>query len=234
MAINFRHSPFESLEPKLRASIEASLVRHSYRRGEKILQQRATFAGIIWMRSGVGMVDRRRPDGTLEFSSPLHWGIWGTEALMTGTYLGSLIAATHCVVSVLPASEARRFNEDAAFAKLVASWLSDDFALSVGTASALNASRTEERVMDYLSYMFRQAARQDSTPDNGRQTSVAWPFSVGQLAQFVSASRPHLSSILGRLESEGKIKLSDRRLSVPAVAEELRQEATTAAASATR
>lgn len=234
MAINFRHSPFERLEPHLRAEVEASLVRHTFRRGDKMLHQSGSFTGIVWLRSGVGLAERRRPDGSLEHSCPLHWGVWGTEALMNGRYLGTLIAATPCVASVLPANDAHRFNAEPAFSRLVAEWLSDDFALSIKTMSALNASRTDERVMDFLSYVYRQAARELDAPAQERDGSVAWPFSVGQLAQFVSVSRPHLSAILSRLSAEGKLSLSGRRLAVPAVANELRHGSAESVAPLTR
>lgn len=230
MAINFRQSPFENLEPKLRASVEASLVQQDFKRGETILRQSGSFTGIVWLRSGVGMAERRRPDDSLEYSSPLHWGVWGTEALLKGSYLGTLIAATPCVASVLPAHDAHRFNADPAFSKLVADWLSDDFSLSVKAMSALSASRTDERVMDFLSYVYRQAARDTARSVSGQHGSVAWPFSVGQLAQFVSVSRPHLSTILSRLSAEGKLSLAGRRLAIPAIADELRKGAANTAA----
>lgn len=221
MATNFEISPFERLDAPLRQRVEAVLVQRTCARGETILAQAAPFAGLAWLHSGVAMARRLRDDRSVEHAGPIHWGIWGAPAAIGGHHMGELSAVTRCGIGWLPAEAVRTLMDEPAFARLVTEWVGDDFAHSMQTLSALHASRTEDRVMDFLSYVYRGTMRGRRAMATERDLSIAWPFTVGQLADFVSVSRPHLSATLGKLTAEGTLKIDGNRLTIPAIAREI-------------
>ena len=73
---------------------------------------------------------------------------------------------------------------------------------------AATQQNSEKKLLDFLHSVFRLAA----VPGDAPPDSLAWPFSVTEMADWLSLSRPHLSKLMNGLITQGEIELRGGRL----------------------
>lgn len=215
MALHFADTPFDSIERSLKERVTRALVRRVVKKGEHLYRYGDSHAGLFWLRSGVALSYNRRPDRGYEFAAPVYWGLWGAPSILTKTHNSALEARTQCIVDWLSPDATARLMDEPGFVKLVAKWTSDDYSMLLRLFSAISVTRSEDRLMGYLTNVYRAGrANPEATGADG-PADLPWPFTTIELAAFLSISRPHLSTLIGRLNQEGRLRLSGKRLEIP-------------------
>ena len=221
MASYVAEGPFAGLEQRLRDRVTSTLVRRTYDKGNHLFSAGEDFAGLFWLRSGVTLSYNKHNGKRYEFAAPVYWGMWGAPAMLTRVHRSALQARSRCIVDWLPAREARTLADEPDFMKLVAKWTADDYARLLELLAVISINRSDERLLGYLRQVYTLARANPG--DNARMQSdsgIAWPFTTVELAAFLALSRPHVSTILGRLNSEGRIRIDNRMLFIPEADEE--------------
>ncbi|MCR9122799.1 MAG: Crp/Fnr family transcriptional regulator [Phyllobacteriaceae bacterium] len=215
MALHFAATPFDSLERDVKERVARALVRRVVKKGTHLYRSGDAHAGLFWLRSGVTLSYNRRPDRGYEFAAPVYWGLWGAPSILTKTHNSSMEARSQCVVDWLSPEATARLMENPAFVKLVAKWTADDYSMLLRLFSAISVTRSEDRLMGFLTNVYRAGRANPELPATDGPSDLPWPFTTVELAAFLSISRPHLSTLIGRLNQEGRLRLSGKRLDVP-------------------
>jgi len=215
MALHFAATPFDPLERSLKERVTRALVRRVVKKGEHLYRAGDSHAGLFWLRSGVALSYNRRPGRGYEFAAPVYWGLWGAPSILTKTHNSALEARTQCVVDWLSPDATVRLMDEPGFVKLVAKWTADDYSMLLRLFSAISVTRSEERLMGYLTNVYRAGRANPEAGGAEGPLDLPWPFTTIELAAFLSISRPHLSTLIGRLNQEGRMRLSGKRLEVP-------------------
>lgn len=215
MAQNFAESPFERADAVLQRKIQERLVRRRFKKRQTIFAHQQPSSGLHWLRSGVVLTTQSWDDGRNRYAIPFYWGLWGAPSIYNEFHCGSCIAASDCVVDALPREAVLDLTrQNGMLAELMARWMSDDFILLMLELAAVNVARTEDKVLNYLNIIHGRALQSPIPVSQGPASTIAWPFTVTQLAGFIDISRPHLSGILNQLKAENKIMMDGGRMAV--------------------
>lgn len=215
MALNFAETPFERADAMLQRKIQDRMVRRRFKKRQTIFAHQDESTGLYWLRSGVVLTTQSWDDGQNRYAMPFYWGLWGAPSIYNEFHCGSCFAATDCIVDVLPRDAVLDLmRQDNALGVLMARWMSDDFILLMLELAAVNVARTEDKVLNYLNIIHGRALQSAVPATQGPANTVAWPFTVTQLAGFIDISRPHLSGILNQLKAEQKIVMDSGRMAV--------------------
>lgn len=216
MAFYVTETPFAGLEPQAHDRVNSALVRRIVEKGEHIFSSGKDHRGLIWLRSGVALSYNTRGGRSYEFASPIYWGLWGAPSLFKGVHDTNLKAQTRCLVDWLPPEQTAVLMDEPSFVKLAARWTADDHAMLLELLAVISISRSEDRLMEFLTRIYKQGLANPERVETPEQdTGLIWPFTTVQLAAFLGLSRPHLSTILTRLASEDKARIEGRTLTMP-------------------
>jgi len=215
MALNFAETPFERADAVLQRRIQDRLIRRRFKRRQTIFAHQDSSTGLYWLRSGVILTTQNWDGMQNRYAMPFYWGLWGAPSIYNEFHCGSCIAASDCVVDVLPQDAVLDLmHQNTILGEMMARWISDDFILLMLELAAVNVARTEEKVLNYLNIIHGRAMQSASPTIQGPANTVAWPFTVTQLAEFIDISRPHLSGVLSQLKAEQKIVMDNGRMAV--------------------
>jgi len=93
MATGFISSPWESCSAEIRARIEASSSYQAFEPGQHIYHAGETAEGVYWLQSGILLIYNIKQDGSHICALPCYRGLYGTPALLAGSYRAHLKAA---------------------------------------------------------------------------------------------------------------------------------------------
>ena len=208
MAVGFTSSPWESCSAEIREQIEASSSVQVLEPGEHLYHDGDAVKGVYWLQSGILLIYNIKHDGRHVAALPCYRGLIGAPAVLAGTYRAHLKAVRASSVRFTPVSTIIPLMRDQAFGQLLGSYTGEDFSVMLKLWGAATQQNSEMKLRDFLNWVFRLAA----APGTALPQSLAWPFSVTEMADWLSLSRPHLSKLMNGMIARGEIELREGRL----------------------
>lgn len=208
MAVGFTTSPWESCSAEIREQIEAASSVQVIERGEHLYHDGEPAKGVYWLQTGILLIYNIKHDGRHVAALPCYRGLLGTPAVLAGSYRAHLKAVRTSSVRFTPASTIIPLMREEAFGQLLGSYTGEDFSVMLSLWGAATQQNSEKKLLDFLHSVFRLAA----VPGDAPPDSLAWPFSVTEMADWLSLSRPHLSKLMNGLITQGEIELRGGRL----------------------
>ena len=208
MATGFISSPWESCSAEIRARIEASSSYQAFEPGQHIYHAGETAEGVYWLQSGILLIYNIKQDGSHICALPCYRGLYGTPAVLAGSYRAHLKAARASSVRFTPAATLTELLVDPAFGRLLGSYSGEDVSVMMTVWGATAQQSSEKKLLDFLHSVFQLA----TVPGEAPPESLPWPFYITEMADWLSLSRPHLSKLIGGLISRGEIDLREERL----------------------
>lgn len=208
MAVGFTSSPWESCSAEIRARIEADSSYRAFEPGEHLYRDGEPADGVYWLQSGILLIYNIKPDGSHVGALPCYRGLYGTPAVLAGSYRARLKATQASSARFTPATTLTGLLGDPAFGQLLGRYSGEDLSVMIALWGATAQQSSEKKLLDFLHSVFQLA----SVPGEAPPESLPWPFSVTEMAHWLSLSRPHLSKLINGLISRGEIDLREGRL----------------------
>ena len=214
MAISYTDSPYETLNPDLRARVEAAMKAVTYQPNQHLFRANEISCGLIWIQSGIVLSYQMDDEGAYRLAMPLYRGVWTAPSVVTGNHSLSHRAITAAQVSILPPDMVQRFLVEAEFNALVTQWVAEDFALVANALTTHADADITETVMAFLKTAIKYAGRDPNAKLGQISGTIDWPFTITEMAKHSRLSRPYLSRIIGELKRKGQLQIADGKLTV--------------------
>ena len=145
MATGFISSPWESCSAEIRARIEASSSYQVFEPGQHIYHAGETAEGVYWLQSGILLIYNIKQDGSHICALPCYRGLYGTPAVLAGSYRAHLKAARASSVRFTPAATLTELLVDPAFGRLLGSYSGEDVSVMMTVWGGRRPSRVRKR-----------------------------------------------------------------------------------------
>lgn len=205
MAGNYLVSPWESCGPDLQEKIEEQSRQVIFEKGDVFCDAGDRFSALYVLQSGTAFLHRVDKSGKYTLAIPLYRGIWGAPAFLTGAHTATFRASSTCSVKVVPGKVLNDLWDDGRLQETVRTMAEVDFNFLLDVMGTLSQSDVESKLVSYMSKVMALA----TPPGQKRLNTMRWPFSISEMADWLSVSRPHLSSVVKSLRERRILEIGN-------------------------
>ncbi len=208
MAVNYLVSPWESCDSDLQERIEEQSRQVIFEKGDLFYDAGDRFSALYVLQSGIAFLHRVDESGKYTLAVPVYRGTWGAPAFLTGIHTATFRASSTCSVKVVPGKVLHDLWDDGELQQTLRSMAETDFNFLLDVMGTLSQSDVESRLVSYLSKVIASA----TPPGQKRLNTIRWPFSLSELADWLSVSRPHLSSVVKTLRERRILEIGNGKV----------------------